>query len=165
MKGKQEVVSSNEELTSMYELHTKKKRIVLWLKCKPKTTKRSSSDPVDAPQAKRHGSLLTMMNEVSTIGEELKEKHGEKYNEQQLNCWAHMLQSNRHDSYDSPPRKAFFGKNKRESTGVSPGKRLSFRSECIDQLDKWHQLMERGVVSNEEYGELQEKILADIKKF
>ena len=93
MKGKQEVICSNEDLLSMYDLHKKKKRILLWLKCKPKASKRSSCDSVDTPQAKRHGSLLTMMNEVSTISEKLKEKHGEKYNEHQLSCWAHMLQS------------------------------------------------------------------------
>lgn len=165
MKGKQEPVCSDEELEAMYQLHKKRKRILLWLKCKPVSRKRNSSDPTDAPPSKRQASFHNMMNEVSTTVDKLKEKHGEKYNPLQLNCWAHMIQSHKHDSYDTPPRKAFFGKNKSDTVGVSPGKRLSFRSECIDQLDKWHQLMERGVVSNEEYGDLQEKILADIKKF
>ena len=81
-----------------------------------------------------------------------------------LNCWAHMIQCKKHDSYDLPPKKKFFGKTKPDA-GASPGKRSSLRSECISQLDKWHQLMERGVISSEEYEEMQVKILTDIKKF
>lgn len=165
MKGKLEVVACDNELAAMYELHKLKKRILLWLKCKPPSTKRSSSDPVDAPPSKRQASLQGMMNEVSTIVDKLTEKHGEKYSHLQLNCWAHLIHIGRHHSYDVAPKKAFFGNTKSDATGVSPGKRLSLRSECIDQLDKWHQLMERGVVSSEEYEELQGKILSDIKKF
>ena len=158
-KGKQILIESNEELMSMYDLHLKKKRIILWLKCKAKPSKRSCSE---VPQSKRpgHSSLVVMMNEASSIAAILSEKHGEKYNEHQLNCWAHMLQSKKHDSYDTPPKKSFFGKHGRDNTTtVSPSKRLSFRSECLNQLDKWHQLMERGAVSSEEYGELQEIFL------
>lgn len=44
---------------------------------------------------------------------------------------------------------------------VSPGKRISLRSECIDHLGKWSKLMERGVISNTKYEELQENILKD----
>ena len=46
---------------------------------------------------------------------------------------------------------------------VSPRKRLQTRSECIDQLDKWHQLMEKGTVTAEQYKENQD-IMNDIKK-
>jgi hypothetical protein len=54
---------------------------------------------------------------------------------------------------EEPPNKSFFGKKKKLSdatgSGVSPGKRISLRSECINQLDKRHQLKERGVITNE----------------
>ena len=33
------------------------------------------------------------------------------------------------------------------------------RSECINQLDKWHSLMERGVITVEQYKEFQDAIL------
>ena len=46
---------------------------------------------------------------------------------------------------------------------VSPGKRLQMKLECIDQLDKWHQLMEEGVTA-EQYKEIQDNIMNDIKK-
>jgi hypothetical protein len=42
---------------------------------------------------------------------------------------------------------------KEESVGVSLSKGISLRAECIDQLDKWSKLMERGVISDTEYGE------------
>ena len=152
----------------MYTLHSKKKRILLWLKCKPpKSTKRSLSDPTDAPQSKRQAALLDLMNGVDTIINQLKEKHGNKYTPVQYNCWAHiMVHSNKHESLDVPPNKPFFGKKaQNDSVGVSPGKKISLRSECINQLDKWHQLMERQVISKDQYEELQDKILKDIKKF
>ena len=94
----------------------------------------------------------------------LKEKHGDKYTPVQLNCWAHMIHTHKHDSMEEPPNKSFFGKKKPSNAAsaggcVSPGKRISLRSECINQLDKWHQLKERGVISNEEYEELHKTIL------
>jgi hypothetical protein len=81
-----------------------------------------------------------------------------------------------HFSYDEPPDKPFFkSKSARSSavpdlpsaTGVSvsPGKRISLRSQCIEQIDKWHQLYEKGVISEEQYKEIVDKVWDDIKKF
>ena len=106
-----------------------------------------------------------MMSDVDDIVTKLKAKHGEKYTPVQLNCWAHMIHTHKHESLDNPPNKSFFGKRNPSGAGtssVSPGKRISLRSECINQLDKWHQLKERGVISHEEYEELQKTILVDI---
>ena len=63
----------------------------------------------------------------------------------------------KYESYEDPPDKPFFGKSRKKTLStatravVSPGKRLSMQSECIDQLDKWHKLMECGGISPEEY--------------
>ena len=67
------------------------------------------------------------------------------------------------------PQISIFFMNGRKSThevsvGVSPGKKLSMRSECIDQLDKWYSLMEKGVIDAEQYKEIQDNIVRDIKK-
>ena len=72
-----------------------------------------------------------------------------------------------HDSYENPPNKPFFKTtgsviNPSVSAGISPGKKVS---ECIKQLDKWHNLMVRGVISNEQYKELKDTILSDMKQF
>ena len=145
MKGKPEKISTDEQLAVMYEKHKKKKHIFLWLKCILKSKKRASTQG-DAPQSKRHVSFLNMMSEVDIVGKR-KEKHGEKYTPVQLNCWAHMINTHKHESLDSPPKKSFLGKKRSGDTpGVSPGKRITLRSECIDQLDKWHSLKERGVI-------------------
>ena len=77
-----------------------------------------------------------------------------------------MIHTHKHDSLDVPPNKPFFGKKKStDAVAVSPGKRINLRSECITQLDKWHQLKERGVISKEQYEELQKTILTNIKIF
>lgn len=44
MKGKQEKMDTDEKLKLMYDIHSKKKRINLWLKCKPKSKKRPSPE-------------------------------------------------------------------------------------------------------------------------
>ena len=108
------------------------------------------------------------MSEVELIIEKLKENHENSYSPEQLRAWAHMIHMKRHTSYEFPPDKPFFGKlRRRESTdaALSPRKRISKRSECIDQLEKWHRLMESGAISADQYDELQKTILADIKKF
>ena len=93
--------------------------------------------------------------------------------------WAQMIRLGKHVSTDEPPDKPFWCGRKRQqnsvsqsppakrvpsTTGVSPAKRVSVRSELLDQLAKWHKLNEGGVVSNEEYEELKITILSDIKQ-
>jgi len=47
---------------------------------------------------------------------------------------------------------------------MSPAKRVSLRTECIEQLQKWHKLMESGAITKSQYDELQCKLFYDIKK-
>ena len=77
----------------------------------------------------------------------------------------------KYSSYDSPPKKPFFKsastcKSDQASTcgSSSPGKKFKYRFECIDQLDKWHSLMECGAISHEQFQEIQQTILLDMKK-
>ena len=73
------------------------------------------------------------------------------------------------DSYKHPPKKPFFKQiTKGKATvqdSLSPGKKIQYRSQCIDQLDKWHSLMEHGAISLDQYSEMQSTILGDLKKF
>ena len=48
--------------------------------------------------------------------------------------------------------------------GISPGKRINLRSECMQQLDKWHRLLEKGTITELEYKETQEHILKEMKR-
>ena len=109
------------------------------------------------------------MNEVKEIVEKLSGNH-DSFTPEQLRAWAHMIHLKKHSSYDTPPNKPFFGSKKGGTSGSSvcvhsPGKRINMRSQCIDQLDKWHALMEKGAISSKEYGELQKTILDDIENF
>ena len=44
---------------------------------------------------------------------------------------------------------------------MSPGKSISLRTECMDQL-KWHGLLEMGAITTSLYDEFQKKIVGDI---
>ena len=98
-----------------------------------------------------------MMSEVEVILEDLKEKHKTKYSAKQLHAWAHMIHMKKHDSYEYPPDKPFFGKFCKHSSLCS-GKRINMRSECIEQLEKWHQLIECVAISDNQYKDLKETI-------
>ena len=39
------------------------------------------------------------------------------------------------------------------------------RSECIDQLTKWHKLMNGGAITKEEYEDMHKTIMGNIKSF
>jgi hypothetical protein len=45
---------------------------------------------------------------------------------------------------------------------MSPGKRISLRTECTDHLKKWHGLLEMGAITASQYDEFQKKIVGDI---
>ena len=79
-----------------------------------------------------------------------------------------------------PPRKAsryvdkmaepFFRSSRKPANAgttvaVSPGKRINMRGQCVDQLLKSHQLLEKGVITKEQYEQFQSSILNDVKKF
>ena len=158
---------SAEDLVNMYGDY-KGKKIKLWVK-RHQVRKRSHSPKADVSSAKarrtNYDSHLSKMSEVELIIEDLKEKQGTKYTPEQLQAWAHMIHMKKHTSYDYPPDKPFFGKGRKHTTetSMSPRKRINVRSECIDQLEKWHKLMECGAISNEQYAELKDTILKDIK--
>ena len=170
LKGKQKSLMTAEDLNNMYSDY-KGKQIKLWVKRNVARKRSHSPSKPDTPSAKarrtNYDSHLRKMSEVELILEELKEKQGTKFTPEQLQTWAHMIHMKKHDSYEYPPDKPFFGKQRKPTTAaaLSPGRRINMRSECIDQLEKWHKLMECGAISNEQYAELKDTILKDIKDF
>ena len=120
------------------------------------------------------------MDELDVIYHSLEEKHEEVYSPEQLRAWAHLLQINKHDSYDKPPNKPFFRNKKsnrddskllgqtqlpQTSVSVSPGKRVNMQGQLIEQIARLHDLLERGAISKEQYDKLQAKVLNDMDKF
>ena len=175
-KGRQIMLDNDEDLVNMYGVHQGRKQIVLWMKVLRRGIKRPlrvNDDENKTPKRQSPGNYqghLQKMTEVQLIYEELEKHHGDSFTKEQLMAWAHMLNIKKHDSYNTPPKKPFFKKpvaccDTSTSNTLSPGKRISYRSECIDQLDKWHALLEKGAISKTQFEELQQTILGDIKKF
>ena len=48
------------------------------------------------------------------------------------------------------------------SSSKSPSKRVGVRTQCIDQLSKWHELLTKGAISQSQYEELKQTILKDM---
>ena len=115
--------------------------------------------------------------QVEEITDELEVQHGGAYTREKYSVWAHMIDMRKHESHDFPPDKPFFNgsKGKKKNTSpdpcstdpleISPGKRIHLRTQCMEQLEKWYCLLEKGIISEEQYTELQGNILGDIKKF
>ena len=188
-KGRQIVLDEDKDLTEMYRVHLKKKKIVLWMKKVSTATVPSKRPPqtnetcinLDSEvQSKftrkvgtksKYSEQMDKMYEVQQIVEKLTEQHDQAFTQEQIRAWAHLIQMKKHDSYEKPPAKPFFkGKGPAKVDKVIPdslslGRRIQYRSQCIEQLEKWHTLMERGAISHDQYSDLQQSILSDIQRF
>ena len=155
------------------------------------TKSSTSHSPEHGPESKRprttkYDGYVKKLAKVDEIFKELDEKHHGKFTPEQLNAWSHLMQSGKHASLDIPPDMPFFrGKDKKKdrtpssppktsssspsqstsSVGVSPGRRVGLRTECIDQLKKWHALLVDGAITKAQYDDFQAKILNDMEKF
>ena len=86
-----------------------------------------------------------------------------------------------HASYEEPPNKKFWktpdsagssqGTSGSKSSSVgssksvvdSPGKRVSLRGQCIDQLHRLQQLYTDGGITEDQYAEMKEPIMKEVK--
>ena len=129
----------------------------------------------------RYESQMLKVSAFVNIYKRLDEKFIGKSTPEQLRAWAHMIELKPHDSYDEPPDKPFFVGKRESSTeavsitpqkssnsrsiGISPGKRINLRTECIGQVEKWHALLESGAITKDQYDEMQQMNFSGIKKF
>lgn len=174
LSGKKKWMTSDQDLSDMYTALSGKFDAIFWC-YGPNTptelsrgTKRphNGNTEGEARKTSRYDRHVDMMAEVEVIEDKLREKHSEKFSEEQLRSWAHLIHMKKHKSYDEPPDKPFFrSAHKPNGSVVSPGKRINLRGQCVDQLLKSHQLLEKGVISQAQYQEFQESILKDVKKF
>ena len=159
-----------------------------------KNSKRSRSrSPITRAGPSRYDAHVTKMAKVDEIYQKIHETHGNSYSPEQKRAWAHLVELGKHDSISQPPKKRFFqtrgasesspASSSHSSAGpptsttiytsaagtpstlvTSPGRRVSIRSECIDQLKKWHALLDCGAITKEQYDEIQATILSDVRK-
>ena len=172
LRGKQRWLASDDDLDKMYEMY-KKGEITLWCfgGSKEDIRKRTlSEDDANSNKRSRYEChMADKMAEVDKIQDELREKHSGKYSEEQLRSWAHLIQMKKHESLEKAPDKPFWRTKKaadlRRTSSVSPGKRISLRGQCVDQLLKWHELLEKGAITKEQYDDFHATIMEDVKKF
>ena len=186
-KGKEIQLTSNDDLCEVYPRFRKGTEIVLWMKRTIDTTRKRSRTMTDQSQELEHTHTssesdsshrskagrsnydkhIEKMTTVDEICDKLSTEHGDKYTSEQYSCWASLIQLRKHDYYDSPPKKTLLHREKGDGVacdGISPSKRINTCSECISQLNKWHSLKERGIISEEQYKEVQDKIMSDINQ-
>lgn len=153
--------------------------------CSQQSRKRSHSRGLEDTATKPKSKCAQKIQDVEDLIRQLKEKHGKAYRTEQLSCWAHMYHMEKHESLDDPPNIPLFtGSVKKKKTslsddgdrspkpespdtrrkqGISPSKGVNLRTESIQQLVEWHSLLEKGGISKEQYDEMQQAILKDIK--
>ena len=72
------------------------------------TRKRTAQMTSDSAPSSKRQAIAKSISEVEDIIKKLKEKHGDDFSVEKLNCWAHMLNVGKHSSYDEPPDLPFF---------------------------------------------------------
>ena len=184
LNGKQKWLLDDDDVSEMYAAHEKSRELMLYAYVNvPGGGGESSSvtrgkrpkekPPKEAPPPKK-GSTIT---QVETIMADLKEKHGSKFDAAKYACWAHCIHNGKHSSMDEPPDLPFFTGRKKvsgsrcddpstsssDSGSRSPTKRLNLRTECINQLSKWHSLLQGGTISQDQYDEMKDTIMEDMK--
>ena len=109
------------------------------------------------------------MIEVESIEEELKNKYNGSYSREQIRAWAHLIQMGKHDGLDLSPNKPFWrtpSGNKGSplpqsdlTVAVSPGKKIQLQVQLVYQLLKWHDLLEKGDIDQQQYNGIQASIM------
>ena len=174
LKGKQKWLLDDSDVSEMYAVHKNKREVMLYAFVDFQVQGGNTSAPNEQPKALPTTKYAKTITEVETIMSKLKEKHGQQYDTERYACWAHTIHSGKHSSYDKPPDLPYFThcKKKRNSqssedgssaSSGTPTKRLCLRTTCIDQLSKWHDLLQSGAISQVQYDEMKDVIMKDMK--
>ena len=172
LRGQKVWLYADADLKGMYDKLTGKKSIQLWCYTHVTATKSQKETSKDLS-----ASSESQKSDVDAVYEQLREKHSSYYDEERLRMWAHLVQMGKHTSLDEPPDKPYFrgckrpnneqgasGCTKTRVVSSSPGRKVSMRTELIDQLEKWNQLRTSGMIDENEYQELRKTIIIDIKE-
>ena len=159
----------------MYTVHENTKEILFWCtgrkECASAKRVHSPDDESTSRKRSRYDNHTEKMIEVESVEEELMKDHKDVYSREQIRAWAHLIQMGKHESYTTPPDKLFWRRpaksknlNKQSAVSVSPDKSVHLRGQLVDQLLKWHELLEKGGITQTQYDELQGTIMKDVKK-
>ena len=65
------------------------------------------ADVGSSQKRSRYNKRIDKMRDVEEIEDDLLSKHEGRYTEEQIRMWAHLIQMNKHTSYEEPPNKKF----------------------------------------------------------
>lgn len=173
-KGKQMWLNSDEDIKDLYVVCSKARHILLWCYLpteKKRKRKLEFSEEKENKRARCLSSNRSKIDETNDTFQDLITKHNHKYTPEQLHAWAEMVQMKKHSSLEVPPKMPFFRSRHQEpraqekvTTAVSSSGSswIHARTECIEQLEKIGNLLEKGTISQEQHDKLQEAIMKDI---
>lgn len=181
LKGKKQVIDVDSDLKTMYAIYSGKRELTLWCtgelnEMAKSMCARKDENKENAPTVLSKSKTGKIMQEVNDIMSKLQEKHGTKYSVEKLSAWAHMINAKTHGSYDAAPKYPYFNTETpisqspvstpkaQSSAAAATLSRVQCRSECMDQLSKWHSLLEKGVITQQQYNGLQSSIIDDISQ-
>ena len=180
-------IRSKEDLLEIWAGLMKGANTILWCDgLKKSSSKRarsgdySSDDEPDetCKVAKKRKKDEEKEDKVHATMKELKEKNGEAaYTSMQYRIWAEMIVGGVYSSIDCAPSSTMFiragGGVKKQgdhtantvaSTGTSPAKVIDNRSKCYKQLSDLKNLLESGVLSQQEYTSEKVTIMGMLRK-
>ena len=109
--GKQNWITADEDVESidMYEEYNSKHRkdIMLWFYAGDTTSHKSTKQKRSHSPLKKHRNYQVKLEKVELILGRLKEKHAAAYSEERLRAWAHLIEMEKHSSYEEPPNTPF----------------------------------------------------------
>ena len=106
-RGRQLWLASDGDIEEMYSECQGKKEILLWFVKIDETVANASDKPKPpkrpCPDTAKTDMVTQVMSEVDRIVVSLTETHSKDYTVEQIRAWAHMVQMDKHLSYDEPP--------------------------------------------------------------
>ena len=148
VRGKQFSITEDKDILSMYDEYQGRREIIMWMKvCKPHVNARSMADD---------GSRKWQISVDNAEASSSKRKKGNS------NYQGHLSKMSKVEEIVEDLERRH-GEN-----NVYTPEQIRVWAHMIQlkhQLDKWHMLLERGAISSDQYQQLHDTTLSDIKRF
>ncbi len=123
-QSKKRWLCCQDDLDAMYQCYKDGGEITLWCDARKSNSCNSEQSEPGARKRKQDNPTTTKRQEkeeqVDTVYSDLKEKHGDKYENPKLRLWARMIAGGLHESTDDPPAvPAFQCEPKRQKESLS----------------------------------------------
>ena len=108
------------------------------------------------------------LDRIDDLIDDLKLKHGTKYNAVQYRMWAETIDSGRHSSLEIAPRGSIFKSQAKKDSdpggSLTPSKVASLRTTYIQQIKELHSLKQLGAISDDQFVKQRDLLLNNMDK-